>query len=83
MDDEKFVRRLAETLEKVFPNYQEPPKFGGSPGKPVAVVDAEDVKTVWQIRREMGPNTAMGVDVMKQVCKPGTDIEGLLSQSYG
>jgi hypothetical protein len=80
---EKFLRGIDEALghwlERVL---QEPPNFGGKPGEPVPVVDPEDVKTVWQIGRDAqanhgGKNVAVGVDLMKDECKPGADIEAV------
>jgi hypothetical protein len=37
---------------------QEPPPFGGKPGEPVPTVDPEDVKTVWQIMKDVGCQTS-------------------------
>lgn len=81
MDDEKFLRRVDETLGKVLGNEQEPPKFGGNPGEPVPAVDPEDVKSVWQIGRHVQAShprvRAIGIDGMKQACKSGADIEAV------
>jgi hypothetical protein len=81
--DEKFLRNVDEALGNwLGEDVQEPPRFGGKPGEPVPAVDPEDVKTVWQIGRDVevnhpGKDVAVGVNVMKQVCKPGADIEAV------
>src|SRR5262249_34489952 len=46
--------------------------------EPVAEVDPEDVKNVWQIGRDAqasnGRGVAIGADLIKQACKPGAEI---------
>jgi hypothetical protein len=57
---------------------QEPPHFGGKPGEPVPAVDAEDLKTAWEIGRDAVPyGAAAGFDLMKQAFKPGADIQAV------
>jgi hypothetical protein len=82
--NEKFFRRVDEALGNYLDNKlpTEPPPFGGEPGEPVPAVDPDDVKTVWQIGRDVqashpGQQVAVGVDVMKHACKPGADIEAV------
>jgi len=85
MDDEKFLRNVDEALGNwLGKDVQEPPRFGGKQGEPVPEVDPEDVKTVWQIGRDVEVNhpgkqvaVAVGVSIMKQACKPGADIEAV------
>jgi hypothetical protein len=82
MDDEKFVRKVDEALGNwLGKEVQEPLRFGGKPGEPVPAVDPDDVKTVWQIGRDIEVNHpkcgAVGVNVMKQACKPGADVEAV------
>jgi hypothetical protein len=61
---------------------QEPPVFGGNPGEPVPPVDAEDLKTVFEIFQDAGKRGtggAVGVDleVFKHACKADADIPSL------
>lgn len=83
MDDEKFLRNVDEALGNwLGEEAQEPPRFGGEPGEPVPAVDPEDVKSVWQIGRDVqanrpGQQVAVGVDTMKQACKPGANIKAV------
>jgi hypothetical protein len=87
MDDEKFLRNVDWALGNwLGEGAQEPPRFGGEPGEPVPAVDPDDVKTVWQIGRDaqgnhLGHNVAVGVDLMKHVCKPGANIEAVSYRS--
>ncbi|HKV79547.1 MAG TPA: hypothetical protein VJP02_15470 [Candidatus Sulfotelmatobacter sp.] len=61
------------------------PRFGGEPGEPVPAVDPENVKTVWQIGRDAqasnGCGVAIGIDLIKQACKPGDNIEAVSYRS--
>lgn len=88
MDDEKFLRNVDKALGNwLGEEAQEPPRFGGEPGEPVPVVDPEDVKTVWQIGRDIqanhaGKNVAVGADLMKQACKPGANMEAVTYRSW-
>jgi hypothetical protein len=68
--------------EKLNRESHEPPPFGGKPGEPVPTVDPEDVKTVWQIMKDAdarhpGKNVAVGIDLMRRACRPGTNIESV------
>jgi hypothetical protein len=88
MDDEKFLRNVDGALRNwLAEEAPEPPRFGGEPGEAVPAVDAEDVKTVWQIGRDAqanhaGQNVAVGADLMKHACKPGANIEAVTYRSW-
>ena len=60
---------------------QEPFSEFGKPGDPVAEVDADDLKAVWQLMndREAGSagERAIGFMVFEAVCKPGADIQAV------
>jgi hypothetical protein len=60
---------------------QQPPSFGANPGEPVPQVDPDDLKTVWQFfkesRERSGQAVATGVDLLRQVCKPGADVQAV------
>jgi hypothetical protein len=87
MDDEQFLRNVDKALGNwLGEEAQEPPRFGGKPGEPVPAVDPEDVKTVWQIGRDVqanhpGQNVAVGADLMKHACKPGANIDAVSYRS--
>ena len=72
---------LQSTIEKFADPPMQVPKFGGEPGEPVPEVDPEDLKAVWQFQREVetkhGSQGAIGIDLMKQVCAPGADIQAI------
>ena len=58
----------------------EPPPFGGKPGEAVPEVDPGDVKTVWQMGRDLqanlpGQRVSIDFGVLKAACKPGANIE--------
>ena len=51
----------------------------GNPGEPVAEVDPDDLKTIWQEARNLqsrhpGRNASIGSDGMKAICKPGANV---------
>ena len=61
---------------------QGPPQFGGKPGETVPAVDPDDVRTAWQVEREVqarypGKNIATGAELMKRACKPGANIQAV------
>jgi hypothetical protein len=61
---------------------RELPPFGGKPGEPVPTVDPEDVKTVWQVMKDVdarhpGKSVAVGIDLVRRACRPGTNIEAV------
>jgi hypothetical protein len=65
---------------------ENPPSFGGNPGEPVPEVDPEDLKTFWQMARDLqarrtGQNVAIGFEVMKAVCKPGANAQAVWYRS--
>jgi hypothetical protein len=66
---------------------QGPPQFGGKPGETVPAVDPDDVRTAWQIGREVqarypGKNIATGAELMKQACKPGANIQAVTYRAW-
>jgi len=68
--------------EKLNRESREPPPFGGRPGEPVPTVDPEDMKTVWQIMKDAdarypGKNVAVGIELVRHACKPGTNVEAV------
>ena len=76
--DEKFFRAADDAIQRMVDKSM-PPTFGGQPGEPVPEVDPEDMKTIWNIGREVqarnpGQQVAIGVDVYRSVCKPGADV---------
>ena len=60
----------------------------GAPGAPVPEVDAEDVKAVWELGRDIEKRHpvkagelrayAIGIEVFKAACKPGANIPAVL-----
>jgi len=65
---------------------ENPPSFGDNPGEPVPEVDLEDLKTIWQMARDLqarhtGQNVAIGFEVMKAVCKPGANAQAVWYRS--
>jgi hypothetical protein len=81
--NEKFFRRVDEALRNsVDRRLEPPPNFGGRPGEPVPEVHPEDLKTLWQIEKDVqathpGQSVAVGRDLMIQACKPGANIEAV------
>ena len=60
----------------------ERPHFGGTPGTPVAAVDPEDLKAIWELHREIAiqhPGQSVGIDhkVIAGRCKPGADVHAV------
>lgn len=90
--NEKFLRIAAEAVDN-WTNKElgeTPPQFGGKPGDPVPEVNPDDLKALWRLHREVeaqhpGQQVAIGDELAKHYCKPGTDIQvigyrlGLLS----
>lgn len=65
---------------------ENPPSFGGNPGEPVQEVDPEDLKTIWQMARDLqarhaGQKVAIGFEVMKATCKPGANVQAVCYRS--
>lgn len=55
---------------------------GGSPGGPVPVVDAADLKSVWNIYQQIesqhpGGNVAVCTTLIEQACSAGADIRAV------
>ena len=77
------VERVREAIDaairKFTPEETQAPRFGGEAGESVPEVDPDDLKAIWQIGEELQANhssvKAVGVEVMKQDCKPGANIE--------
>jgi hypothetical protein len=82
--DERFLRNVDSALGHwLGDGQQEPPQFGGKPGEPVPAVDPEDLKAAWQISRDAearrpGEHVAVGIEVVKQACKPDSDIQAVV-----
>ena len=60
----------------------QPSPFGGKAGEAVPEVDADDVKAVWRQYRELqdrhpGQHVAIGLEVLKSVCKDGANVEAV------
>jgi hypothetical protein len=67
-------------IRKFAPAETQPPKFGGEAGESVPEVDPDDLKAIWKIGEEAqanhsGKRVAVGIELMKQVCKPGANVE--------
>lgn len=75
--DEKFFRTVDTALQHWVK--ETPPSFGGNPGEPVPEADPDDVKTMWEMGRDVqaahpGEHVAIGSEVFRAVCKPGANI---------
>ena len=83
------VERVREAIDaairKFTPEETQAPRFGGEAGESVPEVDPDDLKAIWQIGEELqaNPSTvkAVGVEVMKQACKPGANVEATCYRS--
>jgi hypothetical protein len=81
--DEKFFRNVHDAVGNLVDRkLQRPPQFGGEPGEVVPAVEPDDLKVVWQIGKDVqavhsGQNVAVGLDLMKQACKPEADIQAV------
>jgi hypothetical protein len=66
-------------IRKFAPQETRAPKFGGDAGESVPEVDPDDLKAIWQIGEELRAKhpgaKAVGVEVIKQACKPGANVE--------
>src|SRR5579864_596535 len=65
---------------------ENPRLFGGSPGEPVPEVEPEDLKTIWQMARDLqarhtDQHVAIGFEAMKAVCKPGANTQAVSYRS--
>jgi hypothetical protein len=77
---EQVREAIHAAIRKFAPERTRAPRFGGEAGESVPEVDPDDLKAIWQIGEELqathsGEKVAVGVEVMKQVCKPGANIE--------
>ncbi len=59
---------------------QMPLPLGGKPGEPVPEVDPDDLKTIWEMSRDLeashpGQHGAIGIGLIRQACKPGANVE--------
>ena len=73
---------LRTVIEKEVPKPSPAPRFGGEPGTPVPEVDADDVKAASRLYCEVekdhpGQQVAVGMEVLKRVCKPGADVHAV------
>jgi hypothetical protein len=70
-DDSCAIRKFA-------PQETQAPVFGGEAGESVPAVDSDDLKAIWQLGQELRSKhpgaKAIGVEVMKQACKPGANV---------
>jgi hypothetical protein len=67
-------------IRKVAPEETQAQRIGGEAGESVPEVDPDDLKAIWQIgealqANQSGEKKAVGVEVIKQACKPGANIE--------
>jgi hypothetical protein len=76
---EQVRESIHAAIRKFAPEETQAPRFGGEAGESVPEVDPDDLKAIWQIGEELQANhsgvKAVGVEVMKQACKPGANIE--------
>lgn len=80
MDSLEQVREAIRGASRRFaPQDTQAPQFGGEAGESVPEVDPDDLKAIWQIGEELRAKhpgaKAVGVEVMKRVCKPGANVE--------
>ena len=59
-----------------------PEALFGKPGEPVPVVDPNDLKAVWKMRKEIerthpGQHIAIALGVVEHTCKPGADAKAV------
>jgi hypothetical protein len=64
---------------------ENPPSFGGNPGEPVAEVDPDDLKALWQEisnlqARDPGQHVSIGFEA-KAIAKPGVNAEAVWYRS--
>lgn len=76
------IRARFGTLEDAAAAAASVPKFGGEPGTPVPAVDPDDLKTVWEMYRDVkarhaGRDVAIGLSAMAASCKPGADVQAI------
>jgi len=82
------VRTEVEKLDSEIPTL--PPQFGGKPGEPVPEVDLDDLRAIRELYQEAQkahPDQNFGIefDLMKNVCKPGADVQAIwyrMSQAW-
>lgn len=76
---EQVREAIHAAIRKFAPEETQALRFGGEAGESVPEVDPDDLKAIWQIGEELQANhsaaKAVGVEVMKQACKPGANIE--------
>jgi len=82
--DEKCLKNIDEALANVV-DKKIPPPFGGKPGEPVPEVDPDDLRTVWEMNRELQARSpgggAIDIDIFEQACKPGANVHATLYRS--
>jgi hypothetical protein len=63
-------------------------EFGlGRDGEPVAIVDPEDVKAVWEVEQESvmrhpQGNVAIGIESLRRACKPGANVSAVIYRTW-
>src|SRR5579864_133942 len=77
---EQVREAIHAAIRKFAPEETQAPRFGGEAGESVPEVDPDDLKAIWQIGEDLqanhsGKKMAVGIEVMKQACKPGANIE--------
>jgi hypothetical protein len=82
---EQVREAIHAAIRKFAPEKTQAPRFGGEAGESVPEVDPDDLKAIWQIGEELQANhstvKAVGVEVMKQACKPGANVEATCYRS--
>jgi hypothetical protein len=68
---------LRTVVEKEAPKPSPAPRFGGEPGTQVPEVNPEDLKTVWEAFKQMGPGAQIDVIIFERLCKPGADVQAV------
>ena len=71
---EQVREAVHAAIRKSAPAGTQMPKFGGEAGESVPEVDPDDLKAIWKIGEE-AQSKATGIELMRQVCKPGANVE--------
>lgn len=76
---EQIREAIHARIREFVPQETQTFKFGGEAGESVPEVDPDDLKAIWQIgeklRAEHPGAKAVSVEVMKQACKPGANVQ--------
>jgi len=71
---EQVREAVHAAIRKSAPAGTQMPKFGGEAGESVPEVDPHDLKAIWKIGEET-KSKAAGIELMRQACKPGANVE--------